>query len=187
MDAIECLHTRNSTPKLVSPAPDHKHREIIFQAALRAPDHARLRPWRFLTIEGDGRGRLGELFVSAALAEDPSCDQQAQSKLYNNPLRAPLLVVVIASTQEHPKVPRQEQLSSTAAAAQSILLATHALGFGAMWRTGPMAYNPTVKRGLGLANNEEIVGFLYMGSVDGRYKPLPSMASQTFVSEWPEG
>ncbi|MER8125044.1 nitroreductase family protein, partial [Acinetobacter baumannii] len=79
-----------------------------FQAALRAPDHGQLRPWRFLTIEGQGREQLGELFAQA-LQNKGEASQAALDKARAMPLRAPLLIVVIAKLQDHFKVPKSEQ------------------------------------------------------------------------------
>lgn len=190
MDAIELLHTRNSVSALSEPAPDVEQLQQILAAALRAPDHARLRPWRFLSITGGGRQRLGELFVEAAqqrlqAAGEPIMDEAACAKLAAKPLRAPLILVVIATVTEHPKVPAVEQLLSAGCAAHGILLAAHALGFGAIWRTGSNAYDGHVERGLGLASNEQIVGFLYLGTA-AAHKPLPAMATEDYCQSWGE-
>ena len=184
MDAITALHTRNSAPKLTEPAPEGVARENIFKAALRAPDHARLKPARFLVLEGESRQRLGGLFAEALKADNPEAGEARCEKTAAKPLRAPLLVVVVAGAVAHPKVPAIEQLLSAGAAAQNMLVAAHAEGFGAIWRTGGMAYHPLVKRGLGLNENEEIVGYLYMGTVDGPAKPLPNAEVNDYFQGW---
>ena len=94
MDALDALLNRVSAPRLIAPAPNAAQRELLFRAALRAPDHGQLRPWRFLTVEGEGLVRLGELFA-AALPDDAS--PEAMTKAHAMPLRAPLLVLVIAT------------------------------------------------------------------------------------------
>ncbi len=180
MDAITALHSRNSAPRLTDPAPGGDARQNIFKAALRAPDHCWLRPFRFLVVEGEGRQRLGQIFVKALLEDEPEADSETLEKVAAKPLRAPLLVVVIANLVEHPKVPEIEQLLSAGAAAHSMLIAAHAEGYGAMWRTGSMAYHSLVKRELGLAENERIIGYLYLGSVSGGSKLLPELAVESF-------
>ena len=182
MNALELLQTRVSRPILKEPAPDRSELEIIFNAALRAPDHARLRPWRFITIEGDQRTRLGELFIAAIKQATPDADDRTLGKAITKPLRAPMIIVVVASLQPHPKVPEIEQIISAGCAAQNILLAAHALGFGAMWRTGGMAYDPVVKRGLGLGGNERIIGFIYVGSTSGSERKIASLPIEDFVT-----
>lgn len=80
--------------------------DLMFRAGLRAPDHGQLHPWRFLIIEGDARHKLGELFAAALRERDAGAAEEALQKARNMPLRAPMLVLVIASVKPHPKVPR---------------------------------------------------------------------------------
>ncbi|MCY1555124.1 putative NAD(P)H nitroreductase YdjA [compost metagenome] len=101
------------------------------------------------------------------------------------PLRAPLLVVVIAHLQAHFKVPAQEQVIAAGCAAHAILLAAHVQGIGAVWRTGELAYNPKVAAGLGLAGDEQIVGFLYLGTPERELRIPPQLDVADFVSAWP--
>jgi nitroreductase len=183
-DILQFLQQRNSAPKLTAPAPSVAQMEDIFRAALRAPDHAWLRPWRFITIAGDRRVALGELLEQCLLGRTPDADDAARTKARNAPLRAPLLVVVVINLSEHPKVPAVEQRLSGACAAQAILLASEACGFAGIWRTGAAAYDRAVMDGLGLADSEEIIGFLYIGSRDGSAKTIPSLHTVDFVSTW---
>lgn len=184
MDILEALHGRVSVSRLSEPAPSAMQREQLFAAALRAPDHGQLSPWRFLTIEGEAREHLGELFAQALSARPGENKPEALDKVRKAPLRAPLLVVVIACLQDHPKVPQHEQLLAAGCAAHGLLLAAHGLALGAMWRTGAMTEEPLVTRGLGLATNERIVGFIYLGSVEGERRSPRVLAPQDFVQPW---
>lgn len=184
MDALDALLNRVSVPRLVDPAPDAAQRELLFRAALRAPDHGQLRPWRFLTVEGDARTRMGELFAEALRVTDAEVADEALTKARGMPLRAPLLVVVIARTQTHPKVPESEQVIAVGCAAHGILLAAHAQGIGAVWRTGDMAYNGHVAKGLGLAADEQIIAYLYLGTPERELRRAPELAVDDFVSAW---
>ncbi len=175
MQAIEALQQRVSQAKLSEPAPSAKQREAIFKSALRAADHANLRPWRFVVVEGEDRDRLGELFLSASLEVDPSLDEARQQKILNMPLRAPMVLVAIAEYKEHAKVPEWELHLSAGAAVQNILNASFALGVGAYWRTGTLADCEGVRQGLGLAEKDRIVGYIYMGTPEGRTKPVPEL------------
>jgi nitroreductase len=183
MDALVALTDRVSVPRLVAPAPDAAQRELLFQAALRAPDHGQLKPWRFLTVEGDALGQLGELFA-AALPEGSS--PEALTKARNMPLRAPLLVLVIARITEGHKVPVQEQVLAAGCAAHAILLSAYAQGIGAVWRTGDMAYNPQVLAGLGLQANEQLVGYLYLGTPEKEPRTAPRPDTTPFFKRWAE-
>lgn len=185
MQAEALLLNRNSHPKLSGDVPDADTLEFIYQAALRAPDHGCLRPWRFVEFTGSGRERLGELFYQGLMARQPDADGAKQNKMRIMPLRAPLIIAVIAKvTPEHPKVPELEQVLSAGAAAQNMLLAAHAKGLGVIWRTGDVAFDPVVNQGLGLEPCDQVVGYLYIGQVEGRNKPLPEHNSEDFVQRW---
>ncbi len=184
MDAIELLLNRVSTPQLSDPAPTEEQLQIIFQAALRAPDHAALKPWRFLTVSGEARARLGQVFQQAALQDDGEILEAKFNKLGKMAARAPLVVVVVARVEGHPKVPVVEQQISAGAAAQNMLLAAFAQDIGAMWRTGDMAYHPHVMNSLGLAGNEQIIGYLYLGAMPEKLKKVPQLQVSDFVSNW---
>lgn len=183
-DILRFLQQRNSVSKLIEPAPNPAQMEEIFRAALRAPDHAWLRPWRFITIAGERRHAFGELLEASLLLRTPDADEAARTKMRNAPLRAPLVVVVVAKLSEHPKVPLQEQRYSAACAAHGILLAAEAAGFAGIWRTGAPALDRAVMTELGLADNEEIIGFVYIGSREGAAKPIPTLSPSDFVSAW---
>jgi nitroreductase len=184
MDALDALLNRVSVPRLVEPAPDTAQRDLLFRAALRAPDHAQLRPWRFLTIEGPARERMGELFAEALQVADAQVSPEALNKARGMPLRAPLLVVVIARVQAHPKVPACEQVIAAGCAAYGMLLAAHAQGIGAVWRTGDMAYDAHVGKGLGLAADEQVIAYLYLGTPERELRRAPDVVVEDFVSAW---
>ncbi|WP_028241022.1 nitroreductase family protein [Stutzerimonas azotifigens] len=184
MDALDLLLNRVSVTRLCDPAPDAAQRDLLFRAALRAPDHGQLRPWRFLTVEGEARQALGELFAEA-VAGKPDATPEMLAKARKMPLRAPLLVVVVATLRDHSKVPKDEQLLAAGCAAHGMLLAAHALGIGAVWRTGALAYDEQVAAGLGLEGDERIVGYLYLGTPEGSPRTPPALEPEQFVKRWP--
>lgn len=186
MDALEAMHTRVSAPRLMDPVPTPDVLKNIFKAALRAPDHLVLRPWRFLLVTGVGRERLGEIFAAAAQSDDTDITAGQLQRERIKPLRAPLIVIAVAVIRAHSEVPEIEQLISTGATVNNMMLSAHSQGIGAMWRTGVMAYHPVVKAGLGLAGHEKIVGFLYLGHIQGRVKEVPELIVSEFFKEWPQ-
>jgi nitroreductase len=98
-------------------------------------------------------------------------------------LRAPLILVAAANVREHPKIPQIEQVMAATAATQNLIVAAHALGYGALWRTGAPAYDPVLKRELGLAETDTVVGFIYLGTIEA---PGPQRAVETAASTpWP--
>ncbi len=184
MDAIQTLHTRVSTTRMRDEVPSTKVLDNVYRAALRAADHAMLRPWRFLVLQGESRDRLGELFAQALGQKEPSTPQAALDKARSKPLRAPVIIIAISSPKPHPKVPLLEQDLSTGAAVQNMLNAAFAQGLGAIWRTGPMAEDTTVLEGLGVDSHEKIIGFLYLGYVDGPARPTPALNPADYFSHW---
>ena len=181
---IAALHTRVSTGELTGPAPSPAQRDAIFRAALRAPDHGQLRPWRFLLVEGERREVVGRLIAEAEeQCFGPLTDSQ-RSKAAGRLLRAPLVLLVVARITPHPKVPDIEQVMSTACAVQNMLVAADALGFGAMWRTGLVTFEPVLAEKLGLAADERLLGFLYLGTPRGERKPVPVLAVDDFFTAW---
>lgn len=183
-DILQFLQRRNSSPRLIEPAPSASDLESIFRAALRAPDHAWLRPWRFITIAGDRRQDFGLELERCLRQRKPDAEEAALVKARNAPLRAPLLVVVVARLTDHPKVPAIEQRLSSGCAAHAILLAAEACGYAGIWRTGDAAFDRAVMTVLRLEPNEEITGFIYLGTRDGAGKNLPSRDTAEFVSSW---
>lgn len=181
---LDFLQQRNSAPRLSEPAPDDQELDQMLRCALRSPDHARLRPWRFLSIRGERRRDFGELLVASLLRANPEADEQARDKARNAPLRAPLLIVVLAAISEHPKVPAWEQRISAGCATFSLSLAAEALGYASVWRTGPYAEDAELLRAMGGSANEECVGFLYVGRREGPAKPIPELAPADFHSAW---
>lgn len=185
MEAIDILTSRRSPPKLVEPAPDAAQLATILDAAIRAPDHGRLRPWRFIVLRGEARERLGGVLADALKARAPDVPDEVVARERQKPLRAPLIVVVAATLVEGHKIPIIEQMLAAGAAAQNLVLAAHATGFGAMWRTGDPAYDARVKTALGLAPGDAIVGFIYLGTPAGRPAIPPNEPSAAqFVREW---
>ena len=185
MNALDALLQRQSCNKLTEPAPSPEQWQFIQQAALRAPDHARLRPWRFLVIDGAGREQLGELMVALLLEDRPDASDAEQQRVREKPLRAPMIVVAIACIQAHPKVPAMEQVLSTGCAVHAMLLTAFAQGLGAIWRTGPLASDTRLHAGLGMTAGETIVGFLYLGTPASSLPDVARPAPNDHFTAWP--
>lgn len=181
---LDLLGSRVSHPRLSEPAPSGAKLEAIYQAALRTPDHMRLKPWRYLVIEGDSLVRLGELFCQSVSAEEGGLTEAQAAKYRAMPLRAPMVIIGISKNVEHAKVPIEEQQVSCGVAMGYMLLALQAQGFGGMWRTGPLAGNAHLKAALSIGPEESIVGFLYLGTPVGEPKTLTSVDSSDYFQSW---
>ena len=165
MDALQALLSRVSPARLAPDDVDPSTIEQILAAGLRAADHGRLRPWSFLVVRGEARQRFGELLAEGLKARNPEAGGALLEAERNKALRAPVIVIVLAVLQDDPNVPHVEQIVSAGAAAQNMLVASHALGLGGFWRTGAIAYDPQFKKALGAAEKDVVVGVLYLGSV----------------------
>ncbi len=171
-DVLQSLLERVSIPAnlLEAPAPSEDDLNTILQAAVTAPDHGAIRPWRFIKIQGEAQEKLADLFCEAARKNKPDITDAELEAIRQKPLRSPMIIAVVAVIKEHPKAPPHEQLLSAGAAAQHIMLAANALNYGSIWLTGPFASDPYVCQSLGLAEADQIVGFIYLGT--------PSAAAQ---------
>ena len=184
METLEAIQTRNSVPLLTDPAPTSEEMSEVYKGALRAPDHARLRPWKFIEVRGDSRDKLAKIFIDTATALNSDLSENEISKLQKAPHRAPMIIILAANIKEHPKVPEIEQIISLGAAAQNILLGIHEIGYSAVWRTGNMAFNPEITKFLGLEENFKIIGDLYVGTSTGKEKPIPELEIKDFLEVW---
>lgn len=164
MQAIDALLQRRSARALTGPAPDEGALELIFASAAAAPDHGRLRPWRFIVIQEAGRERFGALLADHLRRMHPSTSAEKLQREGQKAFRAPMIVVVAAICTPGVKIPVIEQVLAAGAAAQNVMLAAAALGFNSMWKTGGAAYDETVKAALGLEAKDAIVGFMYLGT-----------------------
>jgi len=161
MNSLELLLNRQSNPFLCEPAPAGTDLHHILSAGMRVPDHGGLLPWHFTVVEGEGLNKLSEYFVNAVkLTTD---DEAKLEKTRNMPFRAPMIIVVSTKYQEH-KVPKQEQLITAGCSVHAMQMMAYSLGYGAMWRTGDLSYNNSVKYALNISTQDEIVGYLYIGS-----------------------
>jgi nitroreductase len=165
--ALEAALARRSSSKVTDAAPDHETLMTLLQGAARVADHASLRPWRVIALRGSARERLGRALVAAAGA-----DGEAAAKLAGKPLRAPLLLAIVAvMTPGHPKVPEWEQEASAAGVAHLLSLLLDEAGWGVMWRTGPHTRHPIIAEMHGLATNERLLGWLYVGGAPAGSRP----------------
>ena len=186
METMNALLSRRSISKLSSPHPSKEEMKEVYQAALRAPDHSWLRPWRFIEVTGDSRNKLGKLFVST-IKKYEELDEDREKKILSLPLRSPMVIIVIAKiNHDKPNVPRLEQIQSTAAAAQNILLALHDKGYGAYWRTGKYSTerNKYISKELDLDLNSEVLGYLYVGTPELDSPKIPELENNNFVTYW---
>ena len=182
--ALHALDARRSVPakQLGAPGPDPATLLRMLASAVRVPDHGKLVPYRFLRITGDARHSLGAFLAERAVQRDPQVSPAQLDKDRQRFSHAPLIITVIASPRPNPKVPEAEQLMTAGCVCFALLQAAQALGFGAQWLTAWMAFDPAVHAHLGLAEDEQIAGFIHIGTpktaVPERERPDPAALLQ---------
>lgn len=192
VDALEAIFTRRSIGRLREPAPDDAALDVILRAAAAAPDHGELRPWKFVVLQGASKEAFGEVL---AAAYDERCHDgetepiEAKREKERTKLgRAPLVVVVAvrrSAAAANPKIPWDDVVGAGYAACENALLATKALGYDGMWRTGEVCNDALIKTSLGLSPDDVITGYLYLGTPhEGGAKPAKHPDLDGLVTEW---
>jgi nitroreductase len=167
MSVFEIIKQRRSIGKMTGERPSRGQIERLLEAATHAPNHHKVQPWKFIVLAGSTREELGVVMAESLLNRlEETSSEKAQAMLNkerNKLMRSPVVIVVAAETPHLPNVLEIENIEATAAAVQNMLLAGEEMGLACMWRTGDAAYDARVKQWLGLAPEEHIVSFLYVG------------------------
>jgi nitroreductase len=181
MDVFEAIHNRHSEKKVKQDAVPREMIEKLLDAAVQAPNHYKVRPWRFVVLTGEGLKKLGDVMAASQLNRHPDFPPEAFDSCRALPLRAPVVIAVGVDKPSEPKVLEIENVCAAAAATQNLLLAAHAMGLGAKWRTGEWARDPKVKEFLGFESDQHIVGFIYVGYPEFivEQPPRPSFEDRT--------
>ncbi len=186
LSPVEFLLARKSPPivELTGPGPTDADIATMIRIASRVPDHGRLTPWRFMLYRGAVRERIGERLADLAeQREGPLSEARRQQELTRFS-RAPVVIAVISTPRDNPKIPQWEMTLSGGAAAMNLLHAAHALGFAANWITNWYAYDSEACAMLGVAPDERVIGFVHIGAHAGevpeRHRPDP----QSILTEY---
>ncbi len=163
MDVLDAIQTRHMNSQVRSDAVPHEMIEKLLSAGVQAPNHYKVRPWRFVVLTGKARERLGDVMADVFHKKFPDVKAEALAKERTKPLRSPVLIAVGVDKPTESKVSEIENISAAAAACENILLAAHGLGLSAYWRTGDAAREPAIKKFLGFDEGQHIIGFLYIG------------------------
>lgn len=178
---LEALALRRSTPAdcLGEPGPDQDELELILHIAARAPDHRRVTPFRFIIFEGKGREKFGEALKTAFLKHTPEATPERAEIERKRFLRAGVVVAVVSHVDHAHKTPEWEQVLTAGAVSQNMLLAARASGYAAQWLTEWYAYDANILAALGLADNERIAGFIYLGTAreDPKERGRPDLSA----------
>ncbi|SMB81361.1 Nitroreductase [Pasteurella testudinis DSM 23072] len=181
MDALTLLLGRRSNKKLVAPAPQGEQLDNILQAALHAPDHGRLTPYRFVIIEQQGQDVLEQLLKSAV--EELNLGEERKKKAEDVSHRAPMIIAVIAEINtEVAKVPGWEQMLTAGCATYAIQLAANAQGFDNVWVSGPWVDGTDLRNALGCAEHDKIIAFVMLGTAEQKLEKAKTYDLTEYVS-----
>lgn len=187
---LDALSTRRSIGRLKPDCPDRHLIERVIQAATFAPNHRHTQPWRFLVLAGDARSHGGEVLARSLVRRlaDPETPSSVEALRTERAkfLRAPVIVVVAVEPSNEPNVTLDEEIASGAAGVQNLLLAAHALGLAAVWRTGDSVRDEVVPTEFGFAKSSVIIGYVYLGYPDPAHtvKPRPSRLPSEITTRW---
>lgn len=177
---IDFLLTRNSAPipELRAPAPSDSEIETMLRAAMRVPDHGRLEPWRFIVYRGDARIEIGKKLAELAERREGPLPEGRRNQELARFSRAPLVIGVVSSPKDNPKIPQWEMFLSGGMAAMNLMIAANALGYGTNMITNWYSDVEEGRALLGLAPHERVVGFIHIGSYEGiaAERPRPDVA-----------
>lgn len=182
---LNAMARRRSVSKVGPHTPTDEDIAELLAAVTPVADHKALRPWRLILMRGDDR-------MALAHALDEAQGITRKNGEYNTkPFRAELLIAVIASPTWHPAVPDWEQHATAAGAGHLLELALWQSGWGVMWRTGIYANTEPVRAAHGLAANEHLMGWLYVGDIDESFRrrllesKKPPLDPEQFLSRMP--
>jgi nitroreductase len=165
MQLFDAVQTRSSAARLAEPGPNPEHLDRLLEAAARAPDHGRLKPWRLIVLKDAMREAFTAAAAEAKRARLPAMTPEQLAAEREKMARSPTIVVVgCAVNRDQTKVPEIEQVVAVGAAAQNLFLAAHDMGYGVMWKTGAAAYDPAVKAVVGLRPDDHIVAIMHLGA-----------------------
>ncbi|MBI5935401.1 MAG: nitroreductase [Chloroflexi bacterium] len=170
METFDAIRSRHSIAKVKLDALPREMIEKLLDAGNQAPNHHRVRPWRFFVLTGEARARLGDAMAASLLDREPTATPEQLDKTRALPLRAPVIIAVSVDAPTEERIVAIENVCAAAAACQNILLAAHELGLGAIWRTGVWARDAKVKEFFGLAPELDLIAFIYVGIPDGEPK-----------------
>jgi nitroreductase len=140
----------------------------ILALANWAPTHGRTEPWRFHVYHGESLVQFCHTHADMYKSHTP--EENFNPATYENILhkgdKASHLVIAVMKRGENPKIPAIEELASTAASVQNVLLGATSHGIASMWNTGGMAHKKPLKDFLGLSEEDTVVGLIYFGYSD---------------------
>lgn len=181
MNALEMLTSRVSVDEVIEPAPPREELQEILQTAMSAPDHGKMRPWRFVLIEGEFRKKFADMMGKAMASQKHPVPEEKIEKRQKKFSTTPLIIAVGMHLEKDAKIPLVEQQMAAAAATMNVMNAFYARGYGALWISGDMTYNKKIRKKLGFAAPHQLAGYILVGTPA---QPLPTDRKRPSVSKY---
>ncbi|QIM49670.1 nitroreductase [Pusillimonas sp. DMV24BSW_D] len=185
--AVDYLLSRRSVKFVQAPAPSEQQLEQILQAAMSAPDHGRLRPWRFSLIQGDAIMKLADLSIEATRRAGKPLTDEKEASIRKWLSKVPLLIAIACRIDHsNTRIPEHERMLAVGAAVMNMLNAIHMQGYGAFWSTGLGTYVDEVNEALGFDGLDyRFMGYLAVGTPIEPATAAPERPDfKEFVTEW---
>lgn len=185
-EMLALLEQRRSLPlrALVAPGPGAEELERMLTIAARVPDHGRLVPWRFVVLEGEARGEAGARLDALYRDQNPDLPTEKGTMWRDYLLRAPVTVVVVSRPDPASKIPVFNQILSAGACCMNLIAAATALGYSAQWLLKWPGRDTAAAAILGVAEGEQVAGFIHIGSPAARVEDRPRPALSQVVTRW---
>lgn len=170
---------------LTQPGPDEGQLGRMLDAALAAPDHGKLVPFRFVIIPEEGRDAFAELSEAAIREAIPDMEPQGIRKAREKALTAPATVIMVARFQpDHPKIGMSDQWLTIGCALQNLWLAAESMGFGCGISSGRLLETHAMRLAFALGTTESLVATIAIGTPRERIPARTKPAAADYVSRW---
>lgn len=185
-ETLELLAKRRSTAvaMLTEPGPDQLEIERLIALSARVPDHRRVAPYRFLTFTDESRAAIGNILAEIFRRNQPEASGEQVETERQRFCRSPLVIGVISSPDSEHKTPVWEQQLTVGAACQNMMIAASAMGFAAQWLTEWYAFDPAALEAFGVKPDEQVAGFIYIGTACEAPLERPRVDPQTLTTAW---
>ncbi|MBS0344346.1 MAG: nitroreductase family protein [Proteobacteria bacterium] len=179
------LSRRSVSPRRQAwPGPSEAQLQQMVQAALRAPDHGRKLPWRLIEFDDSRRGELAQLFEDEKRRRTPNASAQDVERARAHATQTPAMLAFVVRPEPDAAVPEHEQWLSAGAALGNLLLAAHAMGFGAIVLSGDRCKDDILRQALGVAQGETLAGFVSIGMTASPVPPAAPIDVDRVLSTW---
>ena len=162
--ALQLLLTRYSVSAKYLGAPGPTDEEIwtIAMAALRAPDHNKLLPFRFEILRDGALARLADLFEDYGRRRGKTGETLVAER--TRAMQAPVVIAVVARIDpDNSDVPPHEQWACVGGAISNALTALHFMGYAGKMLSGARAADPAIIAAFCDAG-ETLVGWIAAGT-----------------------